>query len=212
MTYGANRVQDVSVTTGTGNFTLSGSPAATFQPLSAHGGAGATFGYAILGAAEWECGEGTIVSTNVFSRAPADGSAGAATLVNFSAGTKSVITGLTAAQMNALIGLLSPRVVTLNGAWAGTAHDLTNKDVLSFTTLSGTVANMSTGQSGTFSPFAALTVNLNSAGAVPITTWGSAYEAGASLSLPTATVGGQEMNCFFQRNTANTKWRLMGIG
>lgn len=105
-----------------------------------------------------------------------------------------------------------PRVLPLTGAQPNPTYNTDNLDVLSFTTLTGTITNMSTNMTGTPNPFEQLVVNFNSAGAVPITSWGANYESGAGLTLPTITVAGQEGNYFFQRNTANTKWRLMGIG
>lgn len=93
----ADRVKDTSTSTGTGNFTLSGSPATGFQALSAIGAVGATFGYVIDGGAEWEVGIGTITAANTFSRSPT-ASSNAGSLVNFSAGTKTCFHTITASQ------------------------------------------------------------------------------------------------------------------
>lgn len=101
----ADRVKDTSVSTGAGNFTLSGSPAAGFQALSAIGATGSTFGYVIDGGAEWEVGTGTITAANTFSRAPT-ASSNAGALVAFSAGTKTVFHSVTAKQFGA--GIVDP--------------------------------------------------------------------------------------------------------
>jgi hypothetical protein len=96
----ADLVQDTSTSTGTGAIVLSGTPAAGFQSLGAVGSVGATFPYNIRNAAtsEWESGTGTITAANTFTRAPS-ASSNAGALVNFSAGTKTVICTLTAAHV-----------------------------------------------------------------------------------------------------------------
>lgn len=95
----ADLVQDTTTTTGTGNISLSGSPAAGFQALSVLGGVGKTFGYKVSAGSEWEIGEGTMTAANTFSRSPTASSNGGA-LVNFSAGTKTFQHVVTAAQFN----------------------------------------------------------------------------------------------------------------
>jgi chitodextrinase len=96
----ADLVQDTSTSTGTGAIVLSGTPAAGFQALSAVGAVGATFPYNIRNAAtaEWESGTGTITAANTFTRTPS-ASSNSGALVNFSAGTKTVICTLTAAHV-----------------------------------------------------------------------------------------------------------------
>jgi hypothetical protein len=96
----ADRVKDTTTTTGTGSITVSGTPPAGFQALSAVGSVGATFTYAIAGqtGSEWEIGTATITAANVFSRS-VTASSNANALVNFSAGTKDVFCTLSAAQI-----------------------------------------------------------------------------------------------------------------
>jgi chitodextrinase len=96
----ADLVQDTSTSTGTGAFVVSGTPAAGFQALAAVGAVGATFPYNIRNAAtaEWESGTGTITAANTFTRTPS-ASSNSGALVNFSAGTKTVICTLTAAHV-----------------------------------------------------------------------------------------------------------------
>lgn len=95
----ADLVKDTSTSTGTGNFVLSGFATSGFQLLAAVGGVGATFGYRIDNGAEWEVGKGTITAGNTFSRAPT-ASSNAGSLVNFSAGTKTVMNVVTAAEFS----------------------------------------------------------------------------------------------------------------
>lgn len=89
-----DRVKDTSTSTGTGNFTLSGTAPTTYQSFNTAFGTGTPFIYCIVhqSANEWETGTGylsastTLVrDSNVF-----DGSSGSGNLVNFSAGTKDV--------------------------------------------------------------------------------------------------------------------------
>lgn len=96
----ADLVQDTSTSTGTGAIVLSGVPAAGFQALAAVGPVGSTFPYNIrnTATAEWESGTGTITATNTFTRVPS-ASSNSGALVNFSAGTKTVMCTLTAAQV-----------------------------------------------------------------------------------------------------------------
>jgi uncharacterized protein YjdB len=95
----ADLVKDATTSTGTGAITLSGTPATGFQSLSAVGGTGSTFPYSMSGGAEWEIGIGTITGANTFTRAPTASSNGGA-LVNFSAGTKTVVVTMTASLLS----------------------------------------------------------------------------------------------------------------
>ena len=86
-------VHQTSTSTGTGNFALVAENGK--QAFSAAFGTGASnlcmYFIAHRTAAEWEYGEGYMSAANTLVRqTPLKGSAGAATLVNFSAGTKDV--------------------------------------------------------------------------------------------------------------------------
>lgn len=85
----ADRVQETSTTTGTGDFTLAGAVAGfrTFQSAFALN----TFvSYAIVMGTEWEVGNGFLLSSSVLVRHTVKSSSNAGALVNFSAGTKQV--------------------------------------------------------------------------------------------------------------------------
>ena len=87
----ADRVQDTTTSTGTGNVTLSGSPPAGYQSFGAAIGNGNTTYYTINGGSEWEVGIGTYVSAGTaLSRDTVLSSSNSGNLVNFSAGTKTV--------------------------------------------------------------------------------------------------------------------------
>jgi hypothetical protein len=84
-----DRVQETSTTTGTGTFTLGGAVTG-FQSFSVIGNGNTTY-YAIVGGSEWEVGLGTYTSSGTtLSRDTVLESSNSGSLVNFSAGTKSV--------------------------------------------------------------------------------------------------------------------------
>lgn len=95
----ADRVRDTATTTGTGNFTVSGTAPTGFRTLSAVLAANDTFYYAIQHQTlnEWEVGLGTYSATaNQFARTTVLSSSNAGSAVNFSAGTKDVFITLAA--------------------------------------------------------------------------------------------------------------------
>ena len=83
-----DRVQETSSTTGTGTLTLSGA-ATGYQSFSSAIGNGNTTYYAIYSGSDWEVGVGT-VSAGTLSRDTVLESSNAGSLVNFSAGVKTV--------------------------------------------------------------------------------------------------------------------------
>jgi len=99
-----DRVKDTSTTTGTGDFTLSGTAPTGYQTFAnAYGGGGypsSAFVYCIVDNTSglWETGTAYMSAATTFVRDSAvfDGSSGPGTLVNFSAGTKDVFVTATA--------------------------------------------------------------------------------------------------------------------
>jgi hypothetical protein len=96
----ADRVQDVSTTTGTGSITVSGSAPLGYRTLSAVLANGDTFYYAVQGqgSSEWEVGIGTYSGANAFARTTVLSSSNANAAVNFSAGSKDVFLTLVAVR------------------------------------------------------------------------------------------------------------------
>ena len=87
----ADRVQDLTTTTGTGTITLTGTPPVGFQSFGAAIGNGNTTYYTINGGAQWEVGVGTYTAAGTsLSRDTVLSSSNGGSLVNFSAGTKTV--------------------------------------------------------------------------------------------------------------------------
>lgn len=86
----ADRVQDLTTTTGTGTITLANTPPAGFQSFTAIGNGNTTY-YTISGGSEWEVGIGTYIAVGPsLSRDTVLSSSNGGNLVNFSAGTKTV--------------------------------------------------------------------------------------------------------------------------
>jgi hypothetical protein len=125
-----DRVKDTTISTGTGNITVSGSAPTGFRTLSTVATAdGDTLFIAIVGGSEWEVCLATRVSANVYSRAtPLASSTGSA--VSFSAGTKDVFITLPAARIAGRqeiwipAGAMVPQVT--NGAAEGSGETTTN--------------------------------------------------------------------------------------
>ena len=87
----ADRVQETSTTTGTGDFTLGGAVTG-FQTFSSVLATADTTYYTIAdqGGANWEVGLGTFTSPSTLARATILSSSNAGSAVNFTAGTKNV--------------------------------------------------------------------------------------------------------------------------
>ena len=101
-----DRVSDTTTTTGTGTVTLTGTAPTGYRSVSAAHTDGATVRYAISMGAEWEVGEGVYTASGTtLSRATVLASSNSGSLVDFSAGTKTVVTTLTAQEVNVASGL-----------------------------------------------------------------------------------------------------------
>ena len=116
-----DRVQETSTTTGTGTLTLAGAVAG-FQSFSVIGDANTTY-YAIVMDSSFEIGIGTYTSSGTtLSRTTVLESSNAGSLVNFSAGTKSVFVtypaerGIYADASGNAIALGTPASATLTNA------------------------------------------------------------------------------------------------
>ena len=86
----ADRVQDVTTTTGTGTITLANTPPTGFQSFAVIGNGNTTY-YAIYGGSNWEVGIGTYTSIGTtLSRDTVLSSSNSGSLVNFGSGDKAV--------------------------------------------------------------------------------------------------------------------------
>lgn len=100
----ADRVKDTSTTTGTGDFTLSGTPpTGGFVSFDAAFGTDNPFEYAIelQSASEWETGIGYLSASTTLVRSEVKASSNSGAAVNFGSGTKTVFAGFNATGANA---------------------------------------------------------------------------------------------------------------
>lgn len=134
----ADRVRDTSTTTGSGNFTVSGTAPTGFRTLSAVLTANDTFYYAIQHQTsnEWEVGLGTYSSTaNEFARTTVYASSSSGSAVNFAAGTKDVFITLAAARTvqldnnGAIPGITDAGNLTFTGTGRRITGDFSNATV-----------------------------------------------------------------------------------
>lgn len=106
-----DRIRDTSTTTGTGTFTVSGTPPTKYHTFSDRYLVNDQVPYLIVSRvlAEWEVGQGTYLGGNQIRRDTAiDGSSGTGVKVNFSAGTKDVL-------------VVAPSTMAGNGVLTGSA-------------------------------------------------------------------------------------------
>jgi hypothetical protein len=90
MTYIADRVQETSTSTGTGNFTLGGAVSGYRTFLSALGSSTTRVTYVISDGTNWEVGDGSFNGSTTLTREVIRSSSNGGALVNFPAGTKNV--------------------------------------------------------------------------------------------------------------------------
>lgn len=88
----ADRVKDTSTTTGTGDFTLSGTAPTGYQDFdAAFGTTGQRFAYCIdSGGGDWEVGVGYLSTSTTLVREEVTASSNAGAAVDFSSGSKTV--------------------------------------------------------------------------------------------------------------------------
>jgi hypothetical protein len=103
----ADRVQETTTTTGTGNVTLAGVSDASYQSFNTAFGNGTSttakrFRYVIVDATNfaWEAGIGYLSASTTLVRETVTSSSNSGALVSFAAGTKTVFNDFTAAVAN----------------------------------------------------------------------------------------------------------------
>jgi hypothetical protein len=99
----ADRVQDTTTTTGTGNITLSGTAPSGFKDFNTAFGTDVEFYYVIEGVGtEWEVGLGVLTASTTLVRTTVLASSNSNALVSFSAGTKTVFNTFPAQAGNSM--------------------------------------------------------------------------------------------------------------
>lgn len=102
----SDRVQDTSTTTGTGNFTLSGTAPTGKVDFNTAFGTQQSFTYVIQGqsGSEWEVGIGYLSASTTLVRDRVTASSNSGSAVNFSSGTKDVFCDVPAEFFNTVDG------------------------------------------------------------------------------------------------------------
>lgn len=102
----SDRVQDTSTTTGTGDFTLSGTAPSGKVDFNTAFGTNQRFTYVIQGqtGSEWEVGDGYLSGSTTLVRNRVLSSSNSGSLVNFSSGTKDVFCDAPAEFFNTVDG------------------------------------------------------------------------------------------------------------
>lgn len=215
-----DRVKDQTQTTGTGTVTIDGVAPAGYRTISAAHSSGSTVRYTIINGlgTEWEVGQGVwTAGANTLTRATVYASSNANALVNFSAGSKVVFTGLTAQDIMDLAPKASPSFtgVALFGgavqetrvAVAASAIDLSLGNYFS-KTISGvttfTVSNVPS--SGTAASFI---LDLTNGGSSTVNWWTGVKWAGGTA--PTLTAAGRDVLGFFTHD-GGTTWTGLVLG
>ena len=211
-----DRVQETTTTTGTGTVTLLGAVPG-YQSFSVIGNANTTY-YTIAGqiTSEWEVGLGTYTSSGTtLARTTVLDSSNGGSLVNFSAGTKSVFVTYPSSQAVLLTGTQTLTNKTIEGGtiFSGTAVTLTNQSTVDFTSLPSWVKRITVmfngvSLSGTNNPL----VQLGYGGTPTYVT--SGYLGGAqNLSTVPGSAAEQPGNGFVIRNAtaANVNIGIMNM-
>lgn len=209
----ADRVKDTSTSTGTTDFTVSGTPPVGFRAISVLGGVGTTWPYVIESAdgSEWECGTATMTSSTSFSRTPT-ASSNAGAVVNFSEGNKNVYCALTVdGFLNGSIKFtnkrIKQRVSTVNAPGATPSVNTDNFDRLTLTGCAVAITGWTL--SGTPEAGDTLIIDITDNGTARAISWTTYFEP-STINMPTTTVAGQKLTVSFDWNPVSSKWRCVG--
>jgi hypothetical protein len=85
-----DRVEDVTTTTGTGSYTLAGTPPAGRRSFASGVGVGNTCCYFCTDGTSWETGVGTLSAATTLARTSVEGGTNGTSPVNWGAGTKTI--------------------------------------------------------------------------------------------------------------------------
>lgn len=201
----ADRVKDVTTSTGTGAVTLSGTPPTTYRALSAVGTTGTIFDYCMTNTTDYEIGVGTITGTNTFSRSVVVSSNGNAA-VSFAAGADFFVTIGAAALSRINKGTMS---ITTPASAGLPAINTDQCSVYRITALAADITSFTTNLTGAPGEGDELTIEVQST-AIRNLAWGTKFES-STIVLPSATVANQLLTISLKYNTVTAKWRCIGV-
>jgi hypothetical protein len=226
-----DRVQETTITTGTGTITLAGAVTG-FQSFSVIGNGNSCY-YAIVGETEWEVGIGTYTSSGTtLSRSTVLESSNSGSLVNFSAGTKNVFVtypaekGIYLDASDNAIGLGTPATLTLTNATGlpistGVSGLGSNISTFLVTPSSANLASAITDETGsgslvfaTLPTFGSTGVKFSGSTSGTTTVLATATAGTTTLTLPAATdtlVGKATTDSFTNKTLTGTKETVYAI-
>lgn len=208
-----DRVSDTTTTTGTGTVTLSGTAPDGYRAITDAHTTGATVRYAISLGAEWEVGEGVFTTSgNTLTRATVLASSNAGSLVNFSDGTKTVITTLTAAEVfsrdgDSMTGLL--RLIKGSDITAAATTDLgtATGNSVDVTHSSGTVATTSLGGASLQAGTEIETCYVISGGTLTLTHHATNLYLAGGVDI---TLANGDVIRWRKMHDSNAEWKMVG--
>ncbi len=209
----ADRVKEVSTSTGTGTINLGGA-ATGYRAFSSAFVTTDVVYYCIEDGTNWEVGYGTLTTGTPWTLSRNLLASSTGSLISFAAGSKNVFCTAPASALATLTGIetltnkrITPRVDTSETSSATPTINTDNYDIKTLTAQSGDITSFTTNLSGTPTAGQVLIIQITGTAARAIT-WGASFEA-STVALPTTTVSTAMLTVGFIWNTATSKWRCM---
>ena len=201
-------VKDQTTTTGTGAITLTSPAISGYRTVAAAHTDGATVNFRIYNSnqTEWEVSRGVFtLGTLNLTRETVYASSNGGSLVNFSAGTKTIVTGCVAQDF-------AGGVINRVGTAASSATPSINTDlydVYKLTALAVDITSFTTNLSGTPYDTQLLQIIITGTAARAIT-WGASFVS-STITLPTTTVSTDTIRVTLQYDSVIAKWVCVGV-
>ena len=201
-------IKDQTTTTGTGSITLTSPAISGYRTFTSSHTTGATVRYRINNSAqtEWEVGEGVYtLATDTLTRVTVYASSNANALVNFSAGTKTVITGFIAQDFAG--GYINRVGTATSSATPSINTDL--YDVYQLTAQAANITSFTTNLTGTPVNRQVLVICIKGTAARTIT-WGASFSS-STITLPATTVSTDELYVTLMYSSVLATWVCVGV-
>ena len=201
-------VKDQTTTTGTGAITLTSPAISGYRTVAAAHTDGATLNFRIQNSAntEWEVSRGVFtLGTLNLTRATVYASSNSGSLVNFSAGTKTVITGFVAQDFAG--GYINRVGTATSSATPSINTDL--YDVYQLTAQAADITSFTTNLTGTPANRQVLVICIKGTAARAIT-WGASFSS-STITLPATTVSTDELYVTLMYSSVSATWVCVGV-